>query len=247
MRLIKKILKSILPCRLVRAIQARRRNRRRSTRQVFEQIYATSLWGRSPDPDQKFYSGPGSHEDAVVQTYLTAMREFLSSFEEKPDVADLGCGDFAIGANLRALCGNYIACDIVKPLIRFNQQKFKALDVEFRHLDFTQDELPPAKIVFIRQVLQHLSNERIRAALPQIAAKYQYLVLTEHLPDGESYIRNLDQPTNSDTRLLNGSGVDLTWPPFKLKVVSEQELCRVPQFGAIIKTTLYQLAPGVPG
>ena len=35
------------------------------------------------------------------------------------------------------------------------------LDVDFRVLDITSDEIPPGDVCFVRQVLQHLSNQSI--------------------------------------------------------------------------------------
>ena len=71
----------------------------------------------------------------------------------------------------------------------------------------TKDELPQAEIVFIRQVLQHLSNREIKNALPQIALKYKYLVLTEHLPESQDFVHNLDKPTGANNRLGINSGI----------------------------------------
>ena len=46
-------------------------------------------------------------------------------------------------------------------LIDHNKKKFKQYDVDFRVLDITKNDLPEAEICFLRQVLQHLSNNSI--------------------------------------------------------------------------------------
>ena len=227
--------------RVLRQRIHRQRYRGLTTAEVFTKIYAEGAWGRSPDASQRFFSGSGSDDDAIVGSYVDAMRAYLSGFERKPDVVDLGCGDFRVGARLRPLCGRYVACDIVPPLIAFNRERFASMDVDFRVLDLTRDELPDGDIVCIRQVLQHLSNAQIANALPRLARRYRHLVLTEHLPAADDFVPNIDKPDGPDIRLYVGSGVVLTQPPFDLPVREERTLCLVAEAGGWIRTTLYVL------
>lgn len=248
MATINEIIKNILPSPIVKAfIRYRTRHglaayKNLSTQDVFTKIYEKGAWGKSNDPYQKYFSGSGSHDNIIAETYVKSVHKVLCSFEEKPNVVDLGCGDFFIGSQIRPLCASYTACDIVQPLIDFNKEKYKSLNVDFKVLDLTKDEIPQADIVFIRQVLQHLSNEQIKKALPQISSKFKYLVLTEHLPDTQSFTHNLDKPAGPDLRLGIESGIVLTSPPFNLKVIEENHLCQVAEYGGIIKTTLYKLS-----
>lgn len=212
-----------------------------STQQIFTKIYEDRVWGQSDDVTQKFYSGSGSHEGVIVGTYIEAIRNFLFSFRAKPNAVDLGCGDFFVGSNLRSLCGSYTACDIVESLMDFNRTKYKDLDVDFRVLDLANDELPAGDIVFVRQVLQHLSNKQIQNALPQISSKYKFLVHTEHLPTGDTFVPNVDHSTGPDNRLQMNSGIVLTSAPFNLEVKEQRCLCEVPEVGGIIRTILYKL------
>jgi SAM-dependent methyltransferase len=249
--LIKDLLKSLLPRPVLIAIRSARFKRQagrasaQSTREIFTKIYEEGAWGRAADQEHKFYSGSGSHEGEAVGTYIAAVRDFLSSLEKKPDVVDLGCGDFHVGSSIREFCGNYVACDVVQSLIEFNRERFKALDVDFRVLDLAEDDLPKADVVFIRQVLQHLSNRHISNAIPKIARSYQFLVLTEHLPTRGTFKPNLDKPAGVDVRPAVDSGLVLTAAPFNLKVKAERVLCEVPEhgpYGGRIRTTLYELA-----
>ncbi len=246
--MIRNAVKKILPRALVRAISSYRLRRRirlysgrLSNKEVFTKIYKERTWGLPDDPSGEYYSGSGSHDPSVVETYTNAIGQFLRSFEKKPDVVDIGCGDFSVGSRVRPLCGVYTACDIVEPLIAFDKGKYKSLNVDFRVLDITKDSLPAADVIFLRQVLQHLSNAEIMAALPEIAKKYKYLVLSEHLPSSESFTPNLDIPTGPLYRVPINSGVVLTSPPFNLKTKEETVLCQFAEHGGIIKTILYKL------
>jgi hypothetical protein len=246
---LKKIIKVLIPnpaLQIIRKYLAEKTLEQKykgmTTQEVFTKIYEENAWGKSGDPSQKFCSGTGSHDKVIVSEYIKSIQSFLGSFDEKPNVVDLGCGDFFIGSNIRSLCNNYTACDIVPNLISFNKEKYKELNIDFQVLDLTEDELPKGDIVFIRQVLQHLSNRHIKNAIPRISANYKFLVLTEHLPKHNDFEPNLDKPAGPDIRLSIGSGLVLTKSPFNLSVVDERVLCEVPQFGGIIRTTIYTLS-----
>jgi len=240
----------LLPETLLHAIGFQRirhekRYRDLTTRQIFTRIYEEHTWGRSSDRSQQFFSGNGSHDTEIVAAYIAAVQAFLASLDDKPNVVDLGCGDFHVGSNIRASCGNYIACDIVPSLIEFNKKRFEKLNVDFRVLDLVEDDLPAADVVFVRQVLQHLSNREILSAIPKIESGYKFLVLTEHLPGSENFVPNRDKPTGPSVRPALGSGIVLTKPPFSLSIKAQRVLCEIPEHessGGIIRTTLYQLS-----
>jgi hypothetical protein len=67
-----------------------------SAQQVFMKIYEEGAWGKSTDLEQKFFSGSGSHDNAIIGPYLEAIQKVLSSFPKKPDIVDLGCGVFLL-------------------------------------------------------------------------------------------------------------------------------------------------------
>jgi hypothetical protein len=212
-----------------------------STREIFIKIYEEGAWGKSRDPQQKFCSGSGSHHAYIVDGYVRSVKKFLSSFEVKPNVVDLGCGDFYVGSQVRHLCNEYIACDIVPQVIEFNRSRYVNQNVDFRVLDFTRDELPSGDAVFLRQVLQHLSNEEIQKAIPQIVSKYRYLVLTEHIPSSNPFAHNIDKPVGPGTRVSLHSGVVLTSPPFNLRVKEDDCVWEVAEFGGLVRTNLYRI------
>lgn len=213
-----------------------------SARDIFSAIYNEHRW--KTDSSEDFWSGEGSHSSGAVSPYVNAVISFLRTQPSNPSVVDLGCGDFSIGKEIRHYCGRYVACDVVPDLIKRNSERFADMQVDFRCLDIIDDDLPDGDIVFLRQVLQHLSNAHIQSVLPKLY-KYKFLVLTEHLPSDPVFEPNCDKPTGGGTRLSQSSGVILTQPPFLLRAKSESVLCVTSQSIAHrpgqIKTTLYDL------
>jgi SAM-dependent methyltransferase len=190
------------------------RNRRRSAEKVFTDIYARGSWGGRED---KFCSGSGTGEDRVVAPYLEMISALAKSegFQGRTFV-DLGCGDFRVGHRLLPLCVQYVGVDVVKPLIEYNQQHHGSETARFLHLDIIEDELPHGDVCFLRQVLQHLSNEQIAKILPKLT-RYRWVFITEHYPSPNRRIRpNLDKVHGHDIRVYRNSGVYLTLPPFAL-------------------------------
>src|ERR1035438_499306 len=115
------------------------------------------------------------------------------------------------------------------------------MDVDFRLIDLTEDELPKGDVVIVRQVFQHLSNNLICKALPKIAQNYRHIILTEHIPDDRNFTPNLDKPVGPYLRVKINSGVVLTKPPFHLAVLDERVLCEATRSmeRGIIRTTVY--------
>ncbi|MET0678441.1 MAG: class I SAM-dependent methyltransferase [Bradyrhizobium sp.] len=225
--------------RLVRTYNNRQYNNL-SNEQVFTKIYESGVWGASEDASKPFYSGSGSRRDDEVAAYVHSVQQFLRSFQSKPDVVDLGCGDFAVGCRIRSLCNNYVACDVVPNLIKFNKAHYRDLHVDFRMLDLAKDQLPRGEVGFVRQVLQHLSNEAIHQFVARASLAYAHLVVTEHLPATAEFEHNVDKLTGPGTRMGHDSGVVLTSPPFNLRAKATRELCRVNSVDTgVLVTTLY--------
>ncbi|MEP7014317.1 MAG: class I SAM-dependent methyltransferase [Verrucomicrobiota bacterium] len=222
---IKKMLKKLTPVPLLegyRRIQRQRekdRNATRTTEEVFTEIYAANKWAPGSN---SFDSGVGSTDQRIMAAYVGAVQNWLSRISSaKLTIVDLGCGDFRIGRQLVDFCARYIGIDIVKPLIDYNEQHFGSPNVEFLHLNMIEDPLPEADVCFLRQVLQHLSNDQIQTVLRRVE-KYRWTVITEHHPSNANLTRaNVDKPHGADIRLFDRSGVFLDQPPFN---VSRQRL-----------------------
>ncbi|PKQ09496.1 MAG: class I SAM-dependent methyltransferase [Alphaproteobacteria bacterium HGW-Alphaproteobacteria-12] len=225
----------------LRAAHVRRAFRGLTPGEVFTKIYKEGRWGRPDVSGRAFCSGSGSRDPVVVDSYADAVAGFLQSLDDRPDAVDLGCGDFSVGSRIRPYCKRYVACDIVEPLIVWHREQAANPDVEFRVVDAIKDDLPEGDVVFVRQMFQHLSNAQIAEALARIAARYRYLVLTEHLPAEPDFIPNLDKPAGPDVRLRFRSGVVLTKPPFSLVPEEEKILLDIADGENRITTTLYRL------
>ncbi|CAG2156949.1 hypothetical protein LMG31506_05861 [Cupriavidus yeoncheonensis] len=214
--------------------------------EVFSHVYETRAWGVAEDCS-KPYSGRTSHDPTMVDTYVEAVTAYLGSLPGRPDVVDLGCGDFNVGNRIRPACARYVACDVVEAVIQLNRTRFSALDVDFRCLDITSEPLPEGDVVFLRQVLGHLDNARIADVLARLTP-YRILILTEYLPLTAGFPPNLDKPIGAALRLWDASpsGVVVTEPPFGLKTLSTQVLCEVADSGGIIRTIAYELSRAAP-
>lgn len=237
MRSVKSAIKRVLPRSLVltyegyRQHRLARRNRRMTTEQVFTDIYSNNRWGGESGT---FCSGDGSHDASIVAPYVAAMRAELGRIGAAGMTAvDLGCGDYSVGRELSPACGRYIGVDIVRPLIAHNQAAFGSSTVSFRHANIVEEALPEGDICFVRQVLQHLSNDQIAGVLPKLG-KFRWCFITEHHPSPAALVRpNEDKPHGENIRVGRGSGVYLEEPPFALPRASYRLLLEVPAAAAI--------------
>ena len=94
--------------------------------ETFREIYLKKLWSpESIKSDHKFYSGVGSYFPEFIDKYINEIEKFLLSLPKKPNVVDLGCGDFVIGSKIRKSCNSYIAVDIFDELISYNKKNIK--------------------------------------------------------------------------------------------------------------------------
>lgn len=188
------------------------KDKSKTTEEVFTEIYANNRWGGS---SSEFCSGGGSVETKIVTPYISVITENIhkEGLEGKTFV-DLGCGDFRIGKQLIPLCSKYIGIDIVRSLIERNQKEYENDKVKFIHLNMINEELPDGDVCFIRQVLQHLSNQQIINVLKKLK-KYKLVFITEHYPTDNNFIvPNIDKVQGMDIRIYENSGVYLSEQPF---------------------------------
>jgi hypothetical protein len=222
-----------------------RQNIDKTTEEVFTEIYQKNRWGGSKG---EFYSGSGTANAQIGAAYVAMISEHAAreNFLGRTFV-DLGCGDFQIGHQLVPLCSSYIGVDIVKPLVDRNQEMYGDDRTQFRHLNIAEDQLPSGDVCFVRQVLQHLSNQQIVAVLQKLQ-QYQWVFITEHYPTPNQSIQpNRDKVFGGDVRVFENSGVYLTQPPFELPATRLTEVLEVPGDGlgkgndpGVIRTFLYQ-------
>ena len=214
-------------------------------RRVFEEIYREAQWGKGPSGELE--SGRGSHEPEFVERYVAAVNGFLSTLPTVERFVDLGCGDFNIGRHFTDPTRDFLACDVSPLIIRQNRRRYREVPVEFEQRDIVASPLPRGDVGFLRQVLQHLSNDDIVRIVERIntGRPYRWLIVTEHVPAGDAWPRNLDMPAGGATRLRVNSGVDLDAPPFGLVYRDRRALCEVAapegDQAATVRTVAYRL------
>jgi SAM-dependent methyltransferase len=208
------------------------------TKKAMEQVYEKKLWGKG---STEFYSGEGSHLPDLVHPYLKRVISFLTSFDKKLIVCDLGCGDFNIGKELAPFTQKYEAIDIATNLIEFNRKQFRLENLDFHCLDISEEELPHGDCAIVRQVLQHLSNAEIQKIVQKLQ-DFKYVILTEHLPQGD-FIANIDIISGQGIRIKKKSGIDLLKAPFYFKVNDCKDLVTMYLEGqkGVLVTTLYTM------
>jgi SAM-dependent methyltransferase len=193
-----------------RRVLQKQRDRSRSAREVFSEVYTMNLWGGAKG---ELYSGPGSRFTAA-KLYSATVIKFIEDHKIKT-VVDLGCGDFEIGKNIALHCDKYIGIDVAPNVIARNTQLFATESIRFVEVDITREDLPDADLCLVRQVFQHMSNREILQVLLK-ARKYKYLIVTEHQPNDPLKL-NRDKVHGAGTRVDFRSGVYLDKPPFSVK------------------------------
>ncbi len=208
------------------------------TREAMQQVYELHLWGENGN---EFYSGEGSHNISIVNPYLNSVSNFLMSLNHSVSICDLGCGDFNIGKQLLSMSKTYTAVDIVPELIEYNKSHYLDKKLTFKCIDIAKDQLPNADCAILRQVLQHLSNSEIEQIVQKLYS-YRYLIVTEHLPEG-NFIPNIDIISGQGIRIKKNSGVDLMAAPFNLKVKKQSILLNtiLQDRKGLITTILYEM------
>lgn len=213
-----------------------------TTEEVFEKVYRTGAWGK--DSDGNSTSGSGSHTESLIEPYISTVNSILIDLG-KPEIVDLGCGDFNIGKNFVKNSRSYLACDISKTILDRNRKNFQDSNLKFQHLNLVKDDLPKGDIAFVRQVLQHLGNDEIASFVKNLNKNvpYKFLLVTDHIPCTPNFKPNVDKPAGPGVRVSINSGVDLDSPPFNLKYKTKKVVLEVPQkivgVDALIRTTLY--------
>lgn len=188
------------------------RLKKKKVADIFTEIYKENMWGGTPGA---FYSGDGSL-DANSTVYVEKVAAFISNHNIR-SVLDIGCGDFTVMSKILAKTAvDYTGVDVVDELIKHHQQHYANDRTRFITLNAIDDPLPPADLVTIRQVLQHLSNEQISTILGKLKA-FKYAIITEHMLLGGAVIPNIDKIPGPHVRNRVYSSVFLEAPPFNVQ------------------------------
>lgn len=141
---------------------------------VFTKIYDNDLFNlRSGNDNNVSKSGSGSDWEQTKEI-IKHLPILLDKYQIK-SVLDVPCGDYywMQKVNLEAI--KYIGGDIVVGVIETNNLKFSSDSISFREIDIINDALPKVDLILCRDLLVHLKNQQITAALKNIkksGAKY---------------------------------------------------------------------------
>jgi SAM-dependent methyltransferase len=174
-------------------------------RKEFEQIYARGSWG--VDAQGKGTSGAGSSLEAT-KVYRTFLQDFLARNRIR-SVVDAGCGDWEFSQAIDWTGIDYLGLDIVPSVIAANKRRFGAAKVRFAVADIVRDELPPADLLLVKDVLQHLSNADVTRFLAQLP-RYRHVLLVNDVSADSLSAEPTDIPTGRYRPL------DPTRPPYSL-------------------------------
>ena len=131
-------------------------------------------------------------------------------------------------------------------LVDHNNRVHGNQTTRFLAADVTRDAPPEGDVCFVRQILQHLSNDEIAAILSKLQG-FRWVFITEHQPSPHAAVApNIDKVHGEDVRVAYGSGVYLDLPPFDLPVDSLEVILELPGTGlgpgvdpGVIRTILY--------
>jgi len=225
--------------RLAKFERAQAWSQARSIQQAFEDIYAGNEWGASRE-GLRFSSGNGSRAEfsAPYEDFVVA---FLDRHRELRRIVDIGCGDFQVSSRILARLDRpvtYTGCDIVRDLISYHHAHHRAEGVEFRALNAVEEDPPSGDAVFLRQILQHLSNAQIAAILSRVRRLYRVAIVTESMP-AVLKAPNLDICHGIATRIPLGSGVYIEKAPFDMEISESFEVPHSPD--ELIRTSVVWL------
>ena len=208
--------------------------------EIWSDIYAHENIGN--DPNEKFYSGSGSHDEKIIVPYINTLLPLITNNGIR-NIVDLGCGDFWIMRHVLGALSEanynffYTGVDVVEELVKYNAARFKHPNIKFLYMDAADDDstLPDGEFLIVRQVLQHMRNADIKKILDK-AKKFKYLFITEHIYDAPDAVYNVDKENNNNIRLPHKSGVFLEHSPFNVKNIVH--LLKLNQYGGTIRSTL---------
>lgn len=173
---------------------------------AFDSVYENATWGKNAEGVG--YSGNGS---TLESTFV--YRAFLQQFLEQHDihsVVDAGCGDWEFSRTIDWTGIDYQGFDIVEAVVEANRLKYGRPNIRFFTADIVETDLPPADLLIVKHVLQHLPTADVHKVLAQLP-KYKHVLLVDGVNAATLTADNADIEAGEYREL------DLLRPPFSVK------------------------------
>ncbi|MEA5441399.1 class I SAM-dependent methyltransferase [Cyanobium gracile] len=146
-----------------------------STKDAFTRIYQRDTWGGG--------SGQGSRPEFNGE-YIATLQRFLR-LNHIRSVVDFGCGDWQFSRLIHWGDITYTGIDIVDSVVAANSDLHASDSIRFQLFEDLAN-LPPADLILVKDVLQHLPNHLVREYLDHFKAHYRWLIITnDDLPHSE--------------------------------------------------------------
>jgi SAM-dependent methyltransferase len=172
---------------------------------IFEHIYRNDLWHGG--------SGPGSLP-SVNRPYIRFLQSFLRH-NQIETVVDLGCGDWQFSRRVDWGKARYLGLDVVPHVLEANRRRYGGAAVEFNVSPADPKDIPGADLLLIKDVFQHLSNEKVHGYV-NVFPKFKYVLVTNCIQKSRHLM-------NTDIADGGFRPVDLRLPPFARPMASVLE------------------------
>ena len=170
-----------------------------SAQDIFARIYKLDSWALG--------SGPGSLP--VANRPLTRLFESFIQENSVRSIVDFGCGDWQYMSEVDLHGADYVGFDVVDDLLGRNKLLYSRPNVRFEHSPSDSDDLPPADLLLIKDVLIHLPNAFISRLMACAMYKYKFILAVNNRTGNASHYNVEIQPGEFRP-------VDLSRPPFSL-------------------------------
>lgn len=166
--------------------------------EVFSKIYNSEAWGRG--------SGTGSYPQFTIE-YRAFLEKFLCMNGIR-SIVDIGCGDWQSTCLLDLNGVDYYGFDVIPSIVKVNTLKYGSKNVTFSVMPDDLDALPPADLLIMKDVLQHMPDHEIRRYQAQVFPQYRWCLLTN------SY-EKINTPRNTDIQYGDFRCLDLLAEPYR--------------------------------
>lgn len=124
----------------------------------------TPLFGPAYNPylgESHSGMGSGFEQTKIIRTAIPKLLEEYGC----QTLVDAPCGDFYWMSHTPLKVKKYIGVDVIRELVKTNQEKYGSDVCSFVHLDMTQHSVPAGDMILCRDCLVHLSYAEIAQVL----------------------------------------------------------------------------------